>query len=199
MTKFLFDLDGTITRQETLPLIAEHFHVRHKIDRLTADTVAGNVPFVESFIRRVQILGTLPVSEVDALLAKVELYPLLLAFIQAHPRAACVVTGNLFCWIESLMRRIGCPGFASQAQVENDRVAKLLSIVNKEAVVREMQAAGHYVVFVGDGNNDVAAMHLANVAIASGLTHPPADGVLAVADYLALDESDLCIQLNKFL
>ena len=55
--KFLFDLDGTVTSKETLPIIAEHFGVQDQIAELTHHTVQGNVPFVESFIRRVNILG----------------------------------------------------------------------------------------------------------------------------------------------
>jgi phosphoserine phosphatase len=57
MTKFIFDLDGTITKEETLPLIARHFKVEEKIEELTRATVAGEVPFIESFIQRVNILG----------------------------------------------------------------------------------------------------------------------------------------------
>ena len=35
MTKFIFDLDGTITKQETLPLISSYFNVQEEIDKLT--------------------------------------------------------------------------------------------------------------------------------------------------------------------
>ena len=52
-TQFIFDLDGTITQEETLPLIAEHFGVTAEIEALTEKTVRGNIPFVESFIRRI--------------------------------------------------------------------------------------------------------------------------------------------------
>ena len=34
MTKFIFDLDGTITKEETLPLIARHFKVEEKNSRI---------------------------------------------------------------------------------------------------------------------------------------------------------------------
>ena len=50
--KFMFDLDGTITSQETLPIIARLGDVADKIDDLTKETIKGNVPFVESFIQR---------------------------------------------------------------------------------------------------------------------------------------------------
>ena len=47
--KFLFDLDGTVTSEETLPIIANHFNCVEQISELTARTVQGNVPFIESF------------------------------------------------------------------------------------------------------------------------------------------------------
>jgi len=68
---FLFDLDGTITREETLPIIAKHFKIEEEIAKITEETVKGNIPFVESFIRRVHILGSLPASEINSLLSKV--------------------------------------------------------------------------------------------------------------------------------
>ncbi len=74
MVKFIFDLDGTLTKKETLPIISDYFSLQEKIAELTTQTVQGNIPFVESFIRRVSILGKCPVSEVSELLAKVELH-----------------------------------------------------------------------------------------------------------------------------
>ena len=60
--KILFDLDGTVTAAETLPIISRHFSVEKEIEKLTKETVNGNIPFIESFIRRVNMLGHLPVS-----------------------------------------------------------------------------------------------------------------------------------------
>ena len=37
--KFIFDLDSTVTSQETLPLIASHFGVEEKISELTRKTI----------------------------------------------------------------------------------------------------------------------------------------------------------------
>ena len=102
MVKFIFDLDGTVTAQETLPLIADFFGVQDEIKELTRETVAGNVPFVESFIRRVHILGKLPVDEVAALLGKVTLYQKVVDFIHAHAEDCIIATGNLDCWVTHL-------------------------------------------------------------------------------------------------
>ena len=198
MTKFLFDLDGTITKQETLPLIAKAFGVE-AIEGLTKETIAGNVPFVESFIRRVHLLKDLPVDEVSCLLGTVEIYPLLATFIRAHKEACGIVTGNLSCWIGLLVQKLGCACYASEAVVENQRIQKLSAILRKENVVQQLKEEGHRVVFVGDGNNDVEAMRIADRSIAAALTHSPAAGVLSVADYLVLNEVALCRQLHQLL
>ncbi|MBR3459132.1 MAG: HAD family phosphatase [Selenomonadaceae bacterium] len=198
MTKFLFDLDGTITKQETLPLIAKAFGVE-AIEGLTKETIAGNVPFVESFIRRVHLLKDLPVDEVSCLLGTVEIYPLLATFIRAHKEACGIVTGNLSCWIGLLVQKLGCACYASEAVVENQRIQKLSAILRKENVVQQLKEEGHRVIFIGDGNNDVEAMRIADRSIAAALTHSPAAGVLSVADYLVLNEVALCRQLHQLL
>ncbi|WP_276840175.1 HAD-IB family phosphatase [Anaerovibrio lipolyticus] len=199
MTKFIFDLDGTITKCETLPLIASHFKVEEKINELTKATVAGQVPFIESFIRRVYILGKLPASEINDLLSGVETYAKVVEFIQQHKENCSIATGNLDCWIEKLAGKIGCEYFCSSGKVKKDNVVKLTNILKKEDIVRRYKDEGYRVVFIGDGNNDVEAMRMADVAIASGLTHSPALGAISVANYLVLNEVALCRQLNQLL
>ena len=76
-------------------------------------------------------------------------------------------------------------------------MAKLTHILHKEDVVQRYQGLGRRVVFIGDGNNDVEAMRVADISIASALTHDPVPGVLTVADYLVLNEAALCRQLHQ--
>ena len=100
--KYLFDLDGTITSQETLPIISEYFGCTEQISELTTRTVQGNIPFIESFIRRVNILGNFPVSEISSLLKNVSLYSEVIDFINTHKEDCIIVTGNLTCWCREL-------------------------------------------------------------------------------------------------
>lgn len=196
--KFLFDLDGTVTSQETLPVIANHFNCQEEIADLTKRTVAGNVPFIESFIRRVNILGKYSVKETSNLLAQVPIYPELKHFIDTHRSDCIIVTGNLTCWCEGLFRKIGCQCYGSAAELENDQVVKLKSILRKEEIVDQYRSLGETVVFVGDGNNDLEAMRHANISIATGLTHNPAQSLLAICDYVVYNEQALCRQLRQF-
>ena len=189
--KFLFDLDGTVTSQETLPVIANHFHCQEEIADLTKRTVAGNVPFIESFIRRVNILGKYSVGETSKLLGRVPVYPKIKEFIDEHKGDCIIVTGNLTCWCEDLFKKIGCQCYGSEAEMEGDRVVKLKTILRKEDVVDRYRALGETVVFIGDGNNDLEAMRHANISIATGLTHNPAQSLMAIVLVF------FCIKMHK--
>ena len=195
--KFLFDLDGTVTSKETLPIIAEHFDCTEQISELTAKTVRGNVPFIESFIRRVNILGHYSVSETSRLLAEVPLYPQIAHFIDEHKEDCIIVTGNLTCWCDGLFKKIGCQCYGSSATCEDDKVVKLTSILRKEQIVDQYKALGETVVFIGDGNNDLEAMRHANFSIATGLTHTPAQSLMSICDYVIFAESALVRQLRQ--
>lgn len=195
--KFLFDLDGTVTSEETLPIIANHFNCVEQISELTARTVQGNVPFIESFIRRVNILGHYSVSETSQLLAAVPLYPAIAKFIEEHKEDCVIVTGNLTCWCEGLFKKIGCQCYGSEALCEDDQVVKLKTILRKEQIVDQYKALSETVVFIGDGNNDLEAMRHANVSIATGLTHNPALSLMSICDYVIFNEQALVRQMRQ--
>ena len=195
--KFLFDLDGTVTSEETLPIIANHFNCVEQISELTAKTVQGNVPFIESFIRRVNILGAYSVSETTRLLSEVPLYPAIAKFIEEHKEDCVIVTGNLTCWCERLFKKIGCQCYGSEALCEDDKVVKLKTILRKEQIVDQYKALGETVVFIGDGNNDLEAMRHANVSIATGLTHNPAQSLMSICDYVIFNEQALVRQMRQ--
>lgn len=199
MTKFIFDLDGTITAQETLPIISEHFNVTKEINNLTLETIQGNIPFVESFIKRVHILGKLPITEIADLLEKVTLHEQIVNFIQLHKEDCIIATGNLACWVHKLNKKIGCVAYCSDGEIENNSVVKLTQILKKENIVERYKNAGEKVVFIGDGNNDMEAMRSADVSIASGLIHRPAKSILSITDYLVFSEEAMCRQLNQLL
>ena len=197
--KFIFDLDGTVTSKETLPIISNHFDVDEEIMKLTEETVKGNIPFIESFIKRVHILGQLPVSEINALLSEVPLFEKVLTFIQNNNEDCVLATGNFEGWVEALAQKIGCEYYASKGLVEEDKIVRLTHILKKEDVVNKYKAQGEKVVFIGDGNNDVEAMRASDVSIACGLVHEPAKSVLTVADYSAYSENAFVRLLNQLM
>jgi len=197
--KFIFDLDGTITKEETLPLISSHFGIDEQIKDLTKQTIKGNIPFIESFIRRVQILGDLPVTEINNLLSKVRLSEAILSFIENNKEDCIIATGNLDVWVHQLVDNINCKSYCSKGIIEDNKVKKLTTILKKEDIVKKYKAQGETVVFIGDGNNDVEAMREADFSIACGLVHKPAKSVLSVADYAIFDEQALLRILNQII
>lgn len=199
MTKFIFDLDGTITKQEMLPLISKHFNLQKEIDSLTKETIQGNIPFIESFIRRVYILSNLPVNEIASLLERVKLHILVVDFINKNKKNCIIATGNLECWVSNLVKKIGCKYYCSDAISNDNKVLKLTKILRKEDIVKKYKTGKEKVVFIGDGNNSLEAMHSADVSIASGLTHMPTKSVLSIVDYVVFSQEALCRQLNQLL
>ena len=194
---FVFDLDGTLTTAETLPVIARLFGIEEEIDALTSSTVRGDVPFIESFLRRVNILGRYDSKEISGALASLEVFPAVQQFIINNKEICAIATGNLDVWVEQLALRFECELFSSEGEKDEAGVIRLKKILKKEDVVRALQSQGESVVFVGDGNNDAEAMRLADVSIAVGLVHEPAVSVVQVADYVVYDESALTRLLKQ--
>ncbi|MBB5516461.1 HAD superfamily phosphoserine phosphatase-like hydrolase [Rubricella aquisinus] len=197
--RFVFDLDGTLTRAETLPFIAAHFGLQAQIDDLTRATVAGEVAFEDGFAARVAALGHLSVREVATLLRDVPVFEGLAAFIRGHARSCVIATGNLECWVAGLRDVFGCKMHMSEAELAKDRVIGIRRLVDKQAIVQHLQAAGHSVIFIGDGANDVAAMRVADVGIAAGLVHAPARGLLDICDHLVTEEAALLTLLDELI
>ena len=195
--KFIFDLDGTLTKKETLPLLAEYFGVENEINTLTNKTIKGDVPFVESFIKRVSLLSEFQVSEIDSILAKVELFEKITDFIQVNADDCIIATGNLGVWVESLVGKLGCRVVASDAVVKDGKVSRLNKIIKKEELVSELKEEGEFVVYVGDGNNDAFAMAQADISIACGLVHFPANSVMQVANFSVFDENAMVRLLKQ--
>lgn len=178
-------------------MIAERYGMLDQVEDLTWGAVQGDVPFVESFEKRVAILGRLPVDEVRCLVAQVPLHELVVDFIANHREQCAIVTSNLDCWCSDLIAKLNCRTHCSSAQVTDNRVNAITHVLCKQDVVTAYQAAGDMVVFLGDGHNDREAMSRADVAIAVGLLpSTPAASLIDVADHVFHDEAALCSLLE---
>jgi phosphoserine phosphatase len=193
--QFLFDLDGTITRQEILPEIARAIGVEAEIAELTERTMAGEFPFESSLRRRVEILSAVPVSEVRAIVAGIEIDPHIEAFLQANRDRCTIVTGNLDVWIADLVTRLGVPCRSSTARVVDDRLVGLTSVLDKAHVAREFSGP---ICSIGDGYNDLGLMAASDLGVAYGGVHAPAPGLLEVASHAIFDSKRLCQLLSEW-
>lgn len=195
---FLFDLDSTITRQEILPTIAKKAGVYEQMCALTESSMRGEVPFKQSFLQRVELLKGIPVSEVQDIVANIELNEKLVEFIHTYQNRSYIVTGNLDVWIEGLMAKLGMEKnvFCSKAVQSGNYVQDVFNIVDKDAVIRQMILP---FVAVGDGNNDAEMIEAAEIGIGYGGVRPVAPSVLECATHVVYQEDKLVDFLNKLV
>lgn len=195
--RFIFDLDGTLTSCETLPVIAARFGMGAQIAALTAQVIRGVIPFEEGFRQRVALLSDLDEADVARSIKDVPICVALQDFIAQNSGNCLIASGNYRGWIAPLAARFACPLLCSEGEVNAQNQLHITRILRKETLVREQRKQGRYVVFIGDGHNDAAAMLSADVAIGCALVHEPAPSVISAAHYVIRDCGALLNLLNR--
>jgi HAD superfamily phosphoserine phosphatase-like hydrolase len=195
-TAYCFDLDGTITRDEILPLLSREVGLFEEIGALTDATIKGVIPFRKSFLLRCRLLNEIPVSQVQKIIAGVRIYTHLERFIRDRRDRCFVVTGNLDAWVRPLVERLGCPFYCSTATVQGDRLLGVSHVLNKGEALQEIRPQFSKTVAIGDGMGDVPMFETADVRIAFGGTHDPIQTLLQLSNFVTFDEKALCRLLS---
>lgn len=196
-TAFAFDLDGTITRSELLPMIASELGLEAEMRLLTELTMAGSIPFEDSFRLRFAILRTAGLDRIRSIVSEVEFDPYIEEFIRANKERCFVVTGNLDLWIQPLIERLDCRFHTSTAMTDSEgRIIGLDTVMRKNLAGLELKERFDRLVAIGDGFNDIPIFDVADIGIAFNGIHSAPDGLLSVANYVALDGKSLCRLLN---
>lgn len=184
---FLFDLDSTITREEILPTTSRIIGKEKEMRVLTEATMRGEIPFRTSFLRRVKILSDISVCEVNDIVTNIPLNEEIVRFIKENHNRCYVVTGNLDIWISGLMKKINMMDhcYCSKADVVNDRISKIVSVLDKELTVKQFVQP---MVAVGDGDNDSGMAHLADIGVGFGGVRNIAASLLRNCDYAFYDD-----------
>jgi HAD superfamily phosphoserine phosphatase-like hydrolase len=186
---YCFDLDGTVTSEELLPRIASELRMEAEMARLTASAMAGDVPFEVSLRRRVELLKGLSIARVQEVVLGVGLNAEIVEFLLENREQCAIVTGNLDCWIEPLMKRLGVRWFSSRTRRNGDQLLGLDGVLSKVAACADLPRP---LCAVGDGNNDVEMIEIADVGVAFGGVHPPAETLLDVASHAIYSAPELC-------
>ena len=183
---YAFDLDGTVTTVETLPLLAAELNLSAKINLLTELTLSGRIPFEISFRMRYGILNRIPLERIVEIMSTVPLDGSIEKFIGDNRNDCVLVTGNLDRWIEPIADRLGCEIYSST--LDGGR----LRIIDKGAVVRRLRSRSARVISIGESFNDVSMLEAADVSIAYGGVHRPIAAAVSVADFVVFDGDTLC-------
>lgn len=197
-TAYAFDLDGTVTMEETLPLLAKELGLWEEMRLLTELTLEGRIAFVQSFRLRYHILRNIPVETIQKIMREVRLDPAITAFIQSRKEDCAVVTGNLDVWIAPIVEKLGCRFYSSRSHLDERGMVVLDSILDKGEVVRTMKKTAGKVVAIGESVNDIPMFEEADAAVSYGGVHPPVPQAISVSDYVVFEGGALC-RLLKML
>ncbi|MFC1659288.1 HAD-IB family phosphatase [Pseudomonadota bacterium] len=116
-TAFCFDLDGTVTKEEILPILSKEIGLYQEIEALTEATLKGVIPFETSFKLRCRILSEIPINRVQEIISKVVLNDKIVEFIKKNKNNCYIITGNLDIWINKLADKIGSAIYSSKASL----------------------------------------------------------------------------------
>lgn len=192
---FAFDLDGTITTREILPVLAQELGLAQEMALLTRLTLDGTLDFAASFSLRFAVLRSIPVRRVQEIVAEIPLNAHIAGFIQERKDDCAILSGNLDCWVAPLVDRLGCRAYLSTSRLENGLLC-LDNILDKGEAVRELLRSGRKVAAIGESANDLPMFKLADVRVAFAGVHEPLPEILRLADYVAKDGQDLCAWLE---
>jgi len=198
-TFFAFDLDGTVTKQEILPILARELNLENEMRLLTELTLNGTIGFNESFALRVAILKGIPISTIHRIISTVELDRDIEKFINENKENCAIVTGNLDVWIEPIAERLGCKFYSSKGYVEEDKLIELVEIMNKRKAIFEIRKYVDNIVSIGESINDIPMFTESDIAIAFGGVHQPVKDIIQISDYIVYRGDSLCHLLNTLL
>ena len=192
MKAFAFDLDGTITKVETLPLLAKELGLADEMKLLTDLTLSGQISFEKSFQMRYLILKNIPLKRIQEIMESVELDEEISAFIREHKENCFIITGNLDCWIEPIIAKLGCKSFSSTSVLDERNIPVLDKILDKGSAIRELKNFSDKVIAIGESFNDVPMFEAADISIAYGGVHKPVSKIISIADYVIFNGGSLC-------
>ena len=193
---FAFDLDGTITTREILPVLAQELGLEREMALLTRLTLDGTLDFATSFRLRFAVLRSIPVKRVQEIVAEIPLNPHIVEFIQKRKDDCVILSGNLDRWVAPLVDKLGCRAYLSTSCLK-DGLLCLESILDKGEAVRELMRSGRKVTAIGESANDLPMFKLADVRVAFAGVHKPLPEILRLADYVSKGGEDLCDWLEK--
>ncbi|HSQ97624.1 MAG TPA: HAD-IB family phosphatase [Rickettsiales bacterium] len=196
-TAFCFDLDGTLTYEEILPMLAKEIDLYEEIKILTDITINGSLSFTQSFKLRVKLLSEILIPKAQELILNVSLQKNVINFIKNNKNDCFVITGNLDVWVDRLIReKIGCDYFSSKANFADDKIIGISNILQKDNAVLKIKNNYDRIVAIGDGMNDIPMFENANISIAYGAFRNPNESLIKLATYVTYSEEGLCNILN---
>ncbi|GGG28628.1 phosphoserine phosphatase SerB [Chelatococcus composti] len=197
---FLADMDSTMIGQECIDELADMVGLKAQVSAITERAMRGELPFEPALRERVALLGGLPVSAIDRIIAeRITLTPggtALVRTMRAQGAYTCLVSGGFTLFTGPIASRIGFHEHRSNRLVEENGILAgrveepILGREAKLATLRELRArfnlADSETLAVGDGANDLAMLGEAGLGVAFH-----AKPAVAAAAHARIDHGDL--------
>ena len=161
---FAFDLDGTLTLDESFPLLGRELDAdgSEEMARLTSAALDGSMGLADSLCRRVKLLEKVPLPRIHEIMASLRLDPELEGFVREHAACCAVATSHLDIWLVPVLRRLECEVFCSRAVMRKGQV-RVTGLLDKGAVALALRRKGRLVA-VGDSAADAPLLRAADSA-----------------------------------
>tara|TARA_B100000575_G_scaffold294121_1_gene308107 strand:- start:1402 stop:2013 length:612 start_codon:yes stop_codon:yes gene_type:complete len=194
---FCFDFDGTITKEEVLPLIAKEINLYDEFKVLTDATIRGEIPLMGSLKLRFKLLETVPLEIIQNVILKVKLHQKLVHFINQNANNCFIVTANMDKWLEVLQSKINCKFLTSKVKYHlTENKITHLEFIDKSKELLSIKKSFDKVVCIGEGMGDVGMFEHADVKIAYGAVHKPVSTLLEISNFYVKTEENLWKILN---
>ncbi|GEC99536.1 hypothetical protein KVA01_16910 [Kocuria varians] len=175
----VLDVDSTLIRQEVIELLAAHAGREAEVAEVTERAMRGEIDFVESLRRRVEVLAGLPESVIADVARSVRLSPGAQVLVQTLLReghAVAAVSGGFEQVLEPLAASLGLTRAAANTlEIEDGVLTGRVTgrVVDRrtkaeltEQWARELAVDPEDVMVVGDGANDIDMARLAGLSVA---------------------------------
>ena len=175
----VMDADSTLLKGEVIDKLAARLGLEEQVAAITEAAMAGELDFAAALRERVALLAGLPVADIEAVAAELELMPgarTLLRTLQRLGYLTAVVSGGFTQVIAPLLAELGIDHLAANELEVVDGIATgglVGPIVDRQAKAEALArfAADEgvpvaQVVAVGDGANDIDMLQAAGLGIA---------------------------------
>ncbi|MFT4113567.1 phosphoserine phosphatase SerB [Silvibacterium sp.] len=176
---FAFDMDSTLIQGEVIDELAKLAGVGDQVVRITESAMRGEIPFSESFRRRVGLLKGLPEARVRELLGRIPLTEgaeQLICTLKTLGYKTAILSGGFTFFAHHLQQRFGIDYvYANELEMTNGAVTgevtgSIVDGARKAKALREIATRENIsleqVIAVGDGANDLPMLKLAGMGIA---------------------------------
>lgn len=174
-----FDMDSTLITEEVIDELAAEHGVGEQVAAITAQAMAGEIDFKESFRRRAALLRGMPLSVLRQVANRVQLNSgadRLVAALQHFGYKTAVISGGFQYVGEHLQQKLGIDYvFANSLEVKDGVMTgevsgEIVDAQRKAQLLRETAAnegiALQQTIAIGDGANDLPMLSTAGLGVA---------------------------------